>query len=74
MGNLNQRKPEVEMTIQRFPTTEAELSALIKSCQHVHCELGGALLWDDTKPMPEAVLKLAKMRGAIEEQPPKGRD
>ena len=62
------------MTIQRFPTTEAELSALINSCKHVHCELGGALLWDDSKPMPEAVLKLGKMRGALEEQPPKNGD
>lgn len=59
------------MAIQRFLTTEAELAALIKSCQHVHCELGGALLWDDAKPMPEAVLKLAKMRGATEDQPQK---
>lgn len=60
------------MAIQRFPITEAELSALIKSCRHVHCELGGALLWDDAKPMPEAVLKLAKMRGVTEDQPTKG--
>lgn len=56
------------MAIQRFPTTETELSQLIKSCRQVHCELGGALLWDDTKPMPEAVCKLAKMRGATKEQ------
>ena len=61
------------MTIQRFPTTEAELSALIKSCKHVHCDLCGALMWDDAKPMPEAVLKLGKMRGALEEQPPKNK-
>ncbi len=52
------------MAMQRFPTTEAELAELIRACRTVHCALGsGDLLWDDTQPLPEAVLKLGEMRG-----------
>lgn len=52
------------MTMHRFPVTEAELSKLVRTCGYVHCCYGtGDLLWDDTKPIPEAVVKLGEMRG-----------
>ena len=65
MGETSPKVKEIEeMTTHRFPVTEAELSKLIRTCGYVHCSFGtGDLLWDDTKPIPEAVVKLGEMRG-----------
>lgn len=56
------------MAIERFPTTEHELAELLRTCKTVHCVLGtGALIWDTSKPMPEAVRQLGLMRGVMNE-------
>jgi hypothetical protein len=56
------------MTIQKFKVSHEELEFLISACQTVHCDyLTGDLIWDTSKPIPEAVKKLGIYRGLSEE-------